>query len=108
MKKYLLFGICVVSLSSYAQTTYVTGPYGNNIATATTMGPVTIYSGPQGQPLGSSTTYGNTATYSKYHGETVGGVVQPPPPSYPTSEPVSPMPTPQGLGLPVPRGLLMP
>lgn len=99
MKKYLLFGLCVVSLPLYAQTTYINGPYGNNVVTATTMGPVTIYSGPQGQPLGSSSTYGNTATYSKYHGEKIGNVEQPPPPSYPTSEPIMLLPLPSLPGL---------
>ena len=99
MKKFLLLGICAVSCTTYAQTTYLNGPGGNNIVTATTMGPVTIYSGPQGQPLGSSSTYGNTATYSKYHGENVGGVRQPPEPSYPTSEPIIALPLPSLPGL---------
>lgn len=102
MKKYLLFGAIALSCNTYAQTTYINGPYGNNVVTATTMGPVTIYSGPQGQPLGSSSTYGNTATYSKYHGDTVGGVKQPPEPSFPTSEPVLALPLPPLPGL---RGL---
>lgn len=104
MKKVLTLALVALSCSTYAQTTYLTGPSGNVAVTATTMGPVTIYSGPQGQPLGSSSTYGNTATYSRYHGETVGGVKQPPEPSYPTSEPILALPLPSlpglGLGLP--------
>lgn len=106
MKKYLLFGVVAISCTTYAQSTYLTGPGGNVVVTATTMGPVTIYSGPQGQPLGSSSTYGNTATYSKYHGDTVGGVRQPPEPSYPTSEPILALPLSlpslPGLGLGLP------
>jgi len=107
MKKNLLFLSLFVSCS-YAQTTYYNGPNGQPLGSATTIGNTTYYNGPYGTPMGSSTTYGNTATYSKYHGETVGGVVQPPPPSYPTSEHITPMPTPRGLGLPEPRGLLLP
>ena len=92
MKKVLTLALVALSCSTYAQTTYLTGPGGVNVVTATTMGPVTIYSGPQGQPLGSSSTYGNTATYSKYHGEKIGNVEQPPSPSYPTSEPIMLLP----------------
>lgn len=107
MKKHLCFLSLLLSCNLYAQTTYYYGPNNQTLGSSTTVGNTTIYSGPTGVPIGSSSTYGNTTTYGKYHGETVGGVVQPPPPSYPTSEPSTPFPTPRGLGLPVPRGMLL-
>lgn len=55
------------------------------MGTATTMGNVTFYANQYGQPMGTASTYGNTTTYANPNGQVIGGIPQPPPPSYPTS-----------------------
>lgn len=87
MKTILLsiFVALLVNSHAYSQTTYYNNQYGQAIGTATTMGNVTFYTNQYGQPMGTASTYGNTTTYTNPNGQVIGGVPQPPPPSYPTS-----------------------
>lgn len=84
--------ITVIAISltsiSYAQTTYYSDRNGQPKGTATTIGNTTYYTNQFGQPMGTASTYGNTTTYANPNGQVIGGVPQPPPPSYPTSNAV--------------------
>lgn len=89
MKKGIITVIAISLTSiSYAQTTYYTDRNGQPMGTATTMGNITFYTNQYGQPMGTASTYGNTTTYANPNGQVIGGVPQPPPPSYPTSNAV--------------------
>lgn len=85
MKNYIIATIWLISYSALSQTTYYSNQYGQPTGTATTMGNVTFYTNQYGQPMGTASTYGNTTTYANPNGQVIGGVPQPPPPSYPTS-----------------------
>lgn len=90
MKTRLLFisVALVFSAAPRAQTTYYSNQYGQPMGSATTIGNTTYYSNQYGQPMGTASTYGNTTTYANPNGQVIGGVPQPPPPSYPTSSAV--------------------
>lgn len=87
MKK-IIFALIALPIGVFAQTTYYTDRNGQPMGTATTMGNVTFYTNQYGQPMGTASTYGNTTTYANQNGQVIGGVPQPPPPSYPTSNAV--------------------
>lgn len=81
----IIFATLSLNTLANAQTTYYNNQYGQPMGTATTMGNVTFYTDQYGQPMGTASTYGNTTTYANPNGQVIGGVPQPPPPSYPTS-----------------------
>lgn len=85
MRHAIYFALVVAASNVFAQTTYYTDRYGQPAGTTTTMGNVTFYTNQYGQPMGTASTYGNTTTYANPNGQVIGGVPQPPPPSYPTS-----------------------
>lgn len=62
---------------AYAQTTYVYGPQGQSLGTATQSGNTTYYYGPQGQSQGTATRSGNTTYVYGPQGQSVGTVSSP-------------------------------
>lgn len=69
-----------------AQTTYIYGPQGQNLGTATKSGNTTYFYGAQGQNLGTATTSGNTTYVYGSQGQNIGTMTNPTPafvaPSY--------------------------
>ena len=62
---------------AYAQTTYMYGPQGQSLGTASQYGNTTYYYGPTGQSQGTASQYGNTTYYYGPTGQAVGTVTAP-------------------------------
>lgn len=64
MMTFLMLALSFMSVTASAQTTYYTGPQGQNLGSSNNYGGnTTYYTGPQGQNLGTSNNYGGSTTY---------------------------------------------
>ena len=104
MKDYIIgiiigMGIALVTIAPLrceAQTTYIYGPQGQNLGTATKSGNTTYFYGSQGQNVGTATTSGNTTYVYGSQGQNIGTMTNPTPvfvaPSYaPSPASMTPM-----------------